>query len=174
MKIYIIGLPSSGKTTLSKPLAEKMNLELIDLDHFIEQKEGCSISDIFKYQGENYFRKVEKEALHEVSTNENIIVATGGGVPCFFDNMKFMNRQGITLFLDVSVDELFKRMNQNHGTENRPLLQGKKEEALKQELEKKYKNRYPFYNEAQIVLKGDNIQPEHLINAISSGEYDKK
>lgn len=168
MRIYIIGLPSSGKTTLGKPVADKMNLDLIDLDHFIEEKEGCSISDIFKYQGEDYFRGIEKSALYEVSKKNNVIIATGGGVPCFFDNMKFMNKQGLTLFLDVSVDELFKRMNQNNGTEDRPLLQGKKEEGLKQELEKKYKNRYPFYNEAQIVLKGDNIQSEHLINAIES------
>ena len=82
--------------------------------------------------------------------------------------IEYIKGDDVTLFLDVSVDELFKRMNQNNGTLDRPLLQGKQEEALKQELEKKYKDRYPFYNEAQIVLKGDNIQPEHLINAIES------
>lgn len=165
-RIYIIGLPSSGKTTLGKPMAQQIGYDLVDLDHYIEQKEGCSITDIFKYQGENYFRKVERKALHEVSKKENLIISTGGGVPCFFDNMKFMSKNGLTIFLDVSVDEIFKRMTQFNGIEERPMFKGKKEEEIKKELEEKYNTRYPFYNDAQIVLKGDNIQVEHLVEAI--------
>ncbi len=166
MRIYIVGLPSSGKTTLGRPLAKHLGLDLVDLDHWIEEEENCSIPNIFKYKGEDYFRQKEKEALHEVSKRDNLLISTGGGVPCFFDNMKFMNNKGITLFLDVSAQELYKRMTQNNGTEDRPLLKGKEADVLLKELEDKYKTRFPFYNEARLRLKGDNIQSEHLIEAI--------
>ena len=87
MRIYLIGLPGSGKTTLGKQVAKALNLTFIDMDEKIEQTEGKSISEIFSKEGEAYFRDIERAMLHQVAQEENCIISTGGGAPCFFDNM---------------------------------------------------------------------------------------
>lgn len=167
MKIYLIGLPSSGKTTLGKQLAQAIQSEFIDMDDLIEQKEEQTITSIFTQKGEDYFRKIEKEILNQLVEvdDENQIISTGGGVPCFFDNMEKMTSNGMTIYLKVSPKELVKRLT-GTGIASRPLLQGKKDEELEKEITKKLKERDQYYAQAKHVLDGDKLHVNDLINLV--------
>ena len=101
----------AGKTTLGRALATKLGVEFIDLDNYIEKRYHKTISAIFAEKGEEVFRNIERNMLHEVGEFENVIISTGGGTPCFFDNVEFMNRQGTTVFLDVPEERLFIRLS---------------------------------------------------------------
>jgi shikimate kinase len=166
MKIFLIGLPGSGKTTLGKQLAKILKLKLIDLDISIEKARGTSIPEIFKTEGEDEFRVLEKKALHHSFTQDNVIISTGGGAPCFFDNMDQMNTNGTTLFIDVTPKELINRMN-GDGQANRPLLAGKTEKELKTEIEEKRIARLPFYSQANYTVTGDNIILQDLLDVLT-------
>lgn len=167
MKIYLIGLPSSGKTTLGKQLALALQSKFIDMDELIETKEGKSIAEIFAQQGEDYFRKVEKHVLAEMVDlmDEKQIISTGGGAPCFFDNMEQMNQDGLTIYLNVSPKELVRRLS-GSGTASRPLLQGKKANALEQEISDKLTQRNQYYSQAKHILDGDKLHVNDLINLV--------
>ena len=167
MKIYLIGLPSSGKTTLGKQLAQAIGSEFIDMDDLIEHKEGQKIPSIFAQKGEEYFRKIEREVLVQMVDliDNNQIISTGGGVPCFFDNMEKMNDDGITIYLKVSPKELVKRLS-GTGTASRPLLQGKKDLELENEITYKLKERDQYYTQAKHLLDGDRLHVNDLINLV--------
>ncbi len=110
MKIFLIGLPGSGKTTLGKRLAEKLNLTFVDLDLEIEKKEGKTVQEIFAQKKENYFREIESKTLRGFcSSNNDFVMSTGGGAPCFYDNMTLMNQSGTTIFLHVSAAQIIRR-----------------------------------------------------------------
>jgi len=140
----------SGKSFSGKRMAEKMNFDFIDLDEFIEKKEGRTIREIFEKEGEEYFRKVERESLLEMGKKENTIIAVGGGTPCFFDNMDWMNGNGKTIFLKTPVKILANRLEK--AMENRPLLNGFSKKELKTFIKKKLKERNPFYKKSQIIF----------------------
>ena len=124
--IFIIGLPGSGKSALSKLLAEKLNYTLYDLDSFVEKKENRSITNIFADDGETYFRNIESEVLEELSNLENVILSTGGGIVLAERNRKIMNEKGFTIFIDRSVDIIL----QNIDPKERPLLAKDKNKLL--------------------------------------------
>ena len=109
-RILLIGFMAAGKTTLGKALARDLGLQFVDLDHYIEGRYHCSVSQLFAERGEEAFREIERNMLHEVAEFENVVISTGGGTPCFFDNIDYMNRQGITVFLEASVDVIFTRL----------------------------------------------------------------
>jgi shikimate kinase len=156
MKIFLIGLPGSGKTTLGKQLAERLNINFIDLDTEIEKSEGESIALIFKKFGEDHFRKAESNQLQNwANSNENFVMATGGGAPCFFDNMEVMNQAGTTIFLDVPAKEIAKRISGQ--SVNRPLLLNLSFEELKDKIEFLRSQRKPFYRIAKHTCKGAGI-----------------
>lgn len=165
MRIFLIGLPGSGKTTLGHELAEELKLKLVDLDANIEDASGKSIPEIFEQDGEEEFRKLEQQAVHESLSLENVVISTGGGAPCFFDNMEQMNANGTTVFIDVSADELIRRMF-GGSQEDRPLLSGKTETELKIELEDKKINRLPYYNQAQHKITSDNVTVQQLLSLL--------
>jgi shikimate kinase len=120
MKIYLIGMPGSGKTTLGEQLAEELLMPFVDLDAEIESREGRSITDIFAANGEEYFRRVESALLHEwAASQKSFVMATGGGAPCFHDGVNVMNNTGLSVFLDVNVPELLQRLKSKT---DRPLL----------------------------------------------------
>ncbi len=125
-RIFLIGFMGSGKTTIGKLLAERLRWKFIDIDELIERKEGMNISEIFKYKGEPYFRKLERETLEEViDKNEHTVVATGGGLGANPEALELMKKRGLVVWLDVDFEE-FKRRCTKDG--NRPLLRlGEKE-----------------------------------------------
>ncbi len=165
--IYVIGLPGCGKTTLGIGLAKELGLEFIDLDEAIELTEGSTISDIFKTKGEDYFRNLERVVLHDTFLKENVLVATGGGGACFFDNIEQINSNGKSLYLKVSVEELYKRLYGKE-VEHRPLLKDKTGEELKKEIRFKLENRKKYYEEAHHIVEGDNIQIKDLLFSLES------
>ena len=123
IRIFLTGYMGAGKTTLGKAFARELNIPFIDLDWYIEERLHKSIRELFIERGEASFRELERTMLHEVAEFENVIISTGGGTPCFFDNMEYMNEHGQTVFLDVHPDVLFRRLRV--ATQQRPILQGK-------------------------------------------------
>jgi shikimate kinase len=153
-KIFLIGYMGSGKTTIGKLLAKKMGLQFIDVDVFIENRYRKTISAIFEERGEEGFRKIERQALSEIIEFENSVISTGGGLPCFFDNMELMNKAGITIYLKTSVEELLKRLGS--GKQNRPLIKGKSPEELKIFIATNLNKREVCYNKAIITFEFDD------------------
>jgi shikimate kinase len=152
MKIYLVGMPGCGKTRIGKVLAGEMDLPFFDLDDEIIAETGKQINLLFVEDGEEYFRLKEKELLLKISgENDHFVLSTGGGAPCYHGNMDFMNENGITVFLNVSVHQIYDKLNRR-GTKTRPLLKQYDDEALLTELNAKFVNRIEFYKKAKIVI----------------------
>jgi len=154
-KFFLIGYMGSGKTTVGKQLAKKLNLQFIDMDMFIENRYHKSISAIFEEKGEDCFREIERKALHEIIDFENIVISTGGGLPCFFDNMDVMNQVGTTIYLKVSVEELANRLRT--GKQQRPLIKDKNPEEMKDFITVNLAKREEFYNQATYIFETDDL-----------------
>ena len=143
-RIIIIGYMGAGKTTVGKALAEDLGLTFYDLDWYIENRMRKTIKQIFDESGEEGFRKIEHNMLHEVAEFENVIISCGGGTPCFFDNMDYMNEQGETLYLKASPEVLYGHLRM--GKSVRPLLLNKTPEEVKVFIQEQLQKREPFYN----------------------------
>jgi shikimate kinase len=162
MNLYLIGYMGTGKTTVGRLLAKKMNRSFIDVDGFIENRYYKTVSALFEEKGESGFREIERHALQEISGFENMIVSTGGGLPCFFDNMDLLNRTGFTIYLKASVDELFQRINSNK--QKRPLVKEKNSEELYDFIETNLKKRELFYNQATLIVDIPHFHTRKDIN----------
>lgn len=149
----MLGMPSSGKSTLGRQLAKELNYDFIDLDKRIEVSEGKKINEIFNLEGEEYFRKLETEQLKKIESNAKLVIATGGGTPCFNNNMAFIKENGISVFLDVKPFKLEERMR-NSKKNNRPL-HNLESDTLLDGLLKTYESRIDIYKQADIVIEGD-------------------
>lgn len=155
-RVFLIGYMGAGKTTLGKALSKKSGLTFIDLDWYIEERYHKTIQQIFADHGEEGFREIEKNMLHEVSEFEDVIISTGGGTPCFFDNMDYMNSVGETVFLDVSLDVLFNRLSV--ARHQRPLLKGKSDNELLLIIKQGLEKRLPFYTKAKHNFIADELE----------------
>jgi shikimate kinase len=164
--IFLIGLPSSGKTTLGKQLARHIRYRFIDTDALIIKEEGMSINDIFKAKGEAYFREAEARILRLIRPDSKLIVATGGGMPCFHGNMNYIKENGISVFLNVKPEQVVERMLL-HGANDRPLYQ-KNDGQLLKNLQQKYAERLPTYSQADFELEGENIHIRQLIELLQN------
>ncbi len=154
MRIYLIGYMGSGKTTTGKKLADRLEYGFVDLDDMIENKYRISIPYIFDKYDENAFRKLEKETLSETFGADNIVVATGGGTPCFFNNMEKINSNGVSVYLSMESNSLMKRLLR--AKRKRPLLSGKNPDELLTFIKTQLEWREPFYLKAKIIINGDN------------------
>lgn len=152
-RIFLIGYMGVGKTTVGKKLARILSKNFIDLDKFIESKYHKTIAELFAEKGEDEFRKIEERALSEVSQIENVIVSTGGGAPCFFDNMKLMNESGLTVYIYAEPSELAARLLASKNV--RPIIAGKSPEELIPFITTHLSERERFYNQAKIIYKTD-------------------
>ncbi len=160
-RIILIGYMGAGKTTIGKVLAREMGLEFYDLDNYIEDRFHQTIPDIFAQKGEEGFREVERKMLHEVAEFENVIISCGGGTPCFFDNMDYMNAQGETIFLDAPPPVLKEHLQM--GKTVRPLIQGKSSEELIAYIETSLQKRLPYYQQAKHTLQIEVIHTKEQI-----------
>ncbi|MFP4448275.1 MAG: shikimate kinase [Bacteroidales bacterium] len=164
MKIFLIGFMGSGKTTAGRKLSARLNLQFIDLDSAIEEETGMNIQEIFNLKGEKYFREIESQTLRKLSRVDGFVMATGGGAACFKDNIDFMNKKGITVYLKMNIAELISRLKK--GKDQRPLLAGKNEEEMQQFIEYKLKERIPYYEKAQLITGGMNLNTPSLAEKI--------
>jgi shikimate kinase len=160
MKIFLIGFMGSGKTTLGRKLASKMGYEFIDLDHKLEQQVELSIAEYFSFFGEDAFRKLESEVLKKTVYSENVVISTGGGLPCYFDNMDWMKANGKTVYIKLSPKTLADRLET--GKEERPLLQDKHGDDLVVFIEQKLAEREKYYSQANIIADGLSFTAERL------------
>jgi shikimate kinase len=153
-RIFLIGYMGSGKTTIGKLLAARLGYSFIDMDAHIEEKQFRNVSQIFAERGEDEFRLLEQKCLHEIADFENVIISTGGGAPCFFDNMEYMNTHGLTIYLKLTATELTDRL-ETIGVSKRPLLANRKGEELRRFIAEGLSKREPFYEKANYALSGD-------------------
>ena len=160
-RIFLIGYMGAGKTTLGKAFARAMGLTFVDLDWYIEERYHKTVSQIFAERGEDGFRELEKRMLHEASDFEDVVISVGGGTPCFFDNMDYMNQVGETVFLDVDNQVLFRRLKV--AKQQRPLLANKTDEELMAFIQEALEKRLPHYTKAKHVFNGELLENRHQI-----------
>jgi shikimate kinase len=165
MKIFLTGFMGCGKTHWGRELSKKVSVPFFDLDEKIEEQEGKSISAIFEDEGEEYFRLLEKDVLYLLTeSHESFVMATGGGTPCFYNNIDYLKRQGTVVWINCSVDCLFSRLV--HEKDKRPLISKIPEDQLKSYIVKKFSNRKIFYQQANVILNEDDIRLEDLVDKI--------
>ena len=160
MKVFLIGFMGSGKTTIGKKLANYLKYNFIDLDKLIESRTGMSIVDYFELHGEESFREYERSILQETDFTENVIIATGGGTPCFGDNMDWMNKNGLVAYLSLSPKALAGRLE--HSKTDRPLIRHLKGDELVDFISAKLQEREEFYNKAKYVVSASDLTAERL------------
>jgi shikimate kinase len=170
MKIFLIGLPGSGKSTLGKGLAQALKIPFVDLDTEIEKNAGRPISAIFEKEGEDYFRKLESEALKKWAGNPSLdfVMATGGGAPCFFDNMKVIKGAGRSIFLDVPATEIVRRINTLNRAK-RPHFADVHPHELKDKVEFMRSSRLSTYKQADVIVAGTAIGPAQVLEKLNGG-----
>ena len=154
-----------GKSTLGKRLSKYTRLQFVDMDNYIEERNCKTVPQIFAEEGEPEFRKKEQKALQELSEFTNIIIATGGGAPCFFDNMDLMNKTGKTIYMNIDPAILADRLLKSK-TE-RPLIKGKSRDELVGFIDETLKKRNEFYKQAQFEITQPDIDLEKLMKMIS-------
>jgi shikimate kinase len=157
MKIILTGLPGSGKTFLGNQLAALLQIPFFDLDGFIEEKSGKKVAEVFVRFGEDFFRSMEHDSLLQLlELQGDYVLATGGGTPCFFDNMSKINQLGLSVFLNPPVDVICRRLSAMEESGKRPLLQTS--ESLPALIDKLKLKRMPYYRQARLMYAGDNFQ----------------
>lgn len=166
MIIFLIGFMGSGKSTVGKKLAKKMSLGYVDIDQEVEKLEGLSIAKLFEIKGESYFRTAEHNLLKLQCNKSDIIVACGGGTPCFYNNMDLMNEAGITVYIQMNVDALFSRLV--NAKNDRPLLKNLDQQALKAYIKQKLSERESTYLQSKCIVNGLDIKIENLAKSIQA------
>ena len=161
-RIILIGYMGAGKTTIGKALSKRLGLMFYDLDWYIESRMHKTIAQIFADEGEDGFREIEHNMLHEVAEFENVIVSCGGGTPCFFDNMDYLNAQGETIYLQAAPEVLAKHLKM--GKVVRPLIVGKTEEELLAYITESLEKREPYYSRAKHILNVDLLNTVEKID----------
>jgi len=165
MKVFLIGYMASGKSTATKKLASKLGLKSVDLDAEIVKSSGMSIPDIFKIKGEKAFRKMEQAELRKWLDQDNYVMATGGGTPCFFESMDEMNAAGETIYLQMTPKAVVDRVQSSK--EERPILKGMKEDKMLEKVAFQLKKREPFYTRAKWTINGINLDIDELAGMVN-------
>lgn len=170
-RVFLIGFMGSGKTTIGRRLAVALEKQFIDLDVFIENRYHKSINQLFDEYGEEVFREIENRALAEIISFENVVISTGGGTPCFKNNMDLMNKNGITVYLKVSSDELASRLN--HCKQSRPLIKDKDIDELNLFVKEHLSKRDCYYNQSSIIFNSEKLLTVKDLDHLTSGIISK-
>ncbi len=168
MRLFLIGFMGSGKSRTGEKLAQLLQYPFVDLDEWIIDHAQMSIPLIFREKGEAYFRQLETKALRAQGRKSQLVIACGGGAPCFYDNMAWMNKNGITIFLDATPELLYQRLASE--ADSRPLLNGKSKEELLEFIRHKMQERLPFYKKALLHVfqeSNENDLPEQILKKMA-------
>lgn len=158
MQIYLIGFMGSGKSFTGYRLAQHLNRQFLDLDHCIENKAGQTVRSLFEEKGEVYFRELEQRTLHATAAEPPSVISCGGGTPCFFDNMDWMNEHGLTIYLKTPEAILFDRLKR--GRELRPLIRSKNDTELRAYISRTLASRTAYYEQASIIFHKETGQED--------------
>ncbi len=155
----------SGKTHWGRLLSEKLGVRFFDLDEEIVEQAGKPITEIFATTGEEHFRMLEKDILRHISDkHESFIMACGGGTPCYFNNIEFMNQAGTSVWINTPVETLFSRLvNQKS---KRPLIRDLSDDQLRGFISKKFSDRRMYYEQAELVVDEEPVELDKLIETI--------
>lgn len=164
MKIYLIGYMGSGKSTLGRVLAKALDIAWLDLDTLIESSYKISIPDFFRKYGESAFRDVEHKVLNDIALIPDQVVSTGGGAPCFYNNMQLMNQTGLTIYLQAAPSLILTRIGPYAW--KRPLFQQMEGTDILEKISRHLESREAFYNQAQFTIDAANPNIEELKNLV--------
>jgi len=165
MKIFLIGFMGSGKSHWGRLLSEKLGIRFFDLDEQVTEHAGRSISEIFDREGEEQFRLMEKDVLHIIAeSHDSFVMACGGGTPCYFNNIEYMNQGGISVWINTPQDILFERLVKEKA--ERPLIQELSDDQLKSFISKKFASRKIYYEQATLSIDEEPLQLDHLVEKI--------
>ncbi|HIY15090.1 MAG TPA: AAA family ATPase [Candidatus Alistipes cottocaccae] len=164
--IFLVGYMGCGKSTLGRRLARRLGVPFVDTDSRVEEREGASVSDLFRYEGEQRFREIEREVLDAaIAGNDSAVISTGGGLPVWGDNMARMNAAGCTVYLRRSAENIAGRLSP-YGRRKRPRLQGLNDEELVAFMTRDMASREPFYSRAKLILACDSLPDDELVERI--------
>ncbi len=166
MVIYLVGYMFSGKSTVGRRLAQRLGYAFADLDDLFEERYRISISRFFQRYDEAAFRLIEHRLLLETANSDNLVVACGGGTPCFHHNMQFIKEHGRSVYLQLTVDEVMARYHASSRKQQRPLLNHLSPEAQRDHIAAQLQQRHPFYAQADIVVDGDSTSLATLVETI--------
>ncbi len=169
--IFLVGYMGCGKSTLGRAVSRMTGFPFIDLDTYIEGRFHLTVKEIFASKGEAGFRELERKMLREVADFEDVIVACGGGTPCFHDNMDYMNSRGVTVFLDAPIPTLFGRLK--CGRHKRPLIASKTDDELLAYINEALAARLPYYRKAAVVFSSELLENRDEIAATTKSFIDK-
>jgi shikimate kinase len=165
MKIFLIGFMGSGKTHWGRQLSLKLDIPFFDLDEQVTSHEGKAINEIFADEGEEYFRLSEKDTLHIITeSHDSFVMACGGGTPCYFNNIEYMNRAGTTVWINTAIETLHQRLIKEK--DKRPLIKELDDDQLRSFIGKKYSDRRIYYEQADVVVDDEPVQLDKLIELI--------
>jgi len=165
MKIFLIGFMGSGKTHWGRLLSQKLGIPFFDMDAQVVSHEGKTIVDIFAENGEEYFRFLEKDVLHIITeSHESFVMACGGGSPCYFNSIEYMNNSGSTVWINTPVEIIFERLKKERKL--RPLIKELSDEQLKAYINKKFADRKIYYDQAAIIIDEEPLELDKLIEKI--------
>lgn len=164
--LFLVGYMGCGKSTLGRKLARRLGVAFVDTDALVEEREGAAVADVFRYEGEEHFRQVEREVLEDVIASEDAaVVSTGGGLPVWGDNMQRMNEAGDTVYLRRSAEQIARRLSP-YGRQKRPRLRGLSDEELVGFMERDMAAREPFYTQARLIIDCTETSDEELVERI--------
>lgn len=167
-KLFLVGYMGCGKSSLGKKLSKATGFEFVDMDSVIEQREGATVSDIFHYAGEEYFRRAERALIEELAASQSdMIISTGGGVPTWADNMDYMNKAGVCVYLRRTAKQIASRLSP-HGRQKRPKLRGLNDEELIAFMTENMAEREPFYSQASHIVECSERSDAEIIDIILS------
>ena len=166
MRIYIIGYMASGKSNLGRALANRLGFDFVDLDFLFEERFRISVLDFFAKYDESAFRRIERTLLHETLERDNLVISTGGGTPCFFDNMDVIEKAGLSVYLKMDAATLVARLGSVR--RKRPLLKDIPPSGLPDKVQKQLAAREPFYARASLVVDGAAVSMDDLADRVRS------
>lgn len=166
MALFLVGYMGCGKSSIGRRIAKYLEWDFVDMDSVIEQEYGASVSEIFAREGEARFREMERTVLNKMCALERTVVATGGGVPCFGDNMEQMCGQGQAVYFKMSPSKLVKRLE--HGRDKRPLIRGLDDDQLLEFITQNLQLREPHYSKASMIIDCDGVSDEYIARHVEN------